>query len=61
MQFDEKIAEIMPIYAEIRKGGDILHSQASIEKARDLLGYRPQFSLENGLKEAIRWYWENLK
>ena len=60
MQFDEKIAEIMPIYAEIRKG-DILHSQASIEKARDLLGYRPQFSLENGLKEAIRWYWENLK
>jgi len=58
--FDSKIANIQPIHTDIRKG-DILHSLASIEKARRLLGYNPHYSLDSGLKEAIRWYWENLK
>jgi UDP-N-acetylglucosamine 4-epimerase len=40
--------------------GDIPHSLASIAKAKELLGY-PQFSLQQGLKEAIDWYWNNLK
>jgi UDP-N-acetylglucosamine 4-epimerase len=34
---------------------------ASISKAKELLGYNPQFSLQQGLKEAIDWYWNNLK
>jgi UDP-N-acetylglucosamine 4-epimerase len=32
---------------------------ASIDKAK-LLGYDPQFSLQEGLEEAIDWYWNNL-
>lgn len=40
--------------------GDIPHSLASIEKAKRLLGYHPKFSLQEGLKEAVKWYWENL-
>lgn len=40
--------------------GDIPHSLASIEKAQKLLGYAPSHYLENGLKEAVEWYWENL-
>lgn len=40
--------------------GDIPHSHASIEKAQRLLGYQPQFSLKEGLKEAVKWYRENL-
>ena len=32
-----------------------------IEKARELLNYNPKFSLQSGLKEAITWYWKNLK
>ena len=40
--------------------GDIPHSHASVEKAKKMLNYSPKFSLQNGLKEAIKWYWENL-
>ena len=39
---------------------DIPHSLASIEKAKSLLGYRPLYSMKDGLKEAVKWYWENL-
>lgn len=41
--------------------GDIPHSHAEIKKAKKLLHYSPQFSLEEGLKESIKWYWENLQ
>jgi UDP-N-acetylglucosamine 4-epimerase len=41
--------------------GDIPHSLASIDKAKKMLGYNPQFSMEQGLKESVKWYWENLK
>lgn len=59
-RFDSQIALIEPIHSEIRTG-DILHSLASIEKARTLLSYSPKFSIDNGLEQAIKWYWENLK
>ncbi|MFD1601594.1 SDR family oxidoreductase [Flavobacterium artemisiae] len=59
-EFDSKIADISVIYGENR-AGDIPHSLASIEKAKANLGYDPKYSLQDGLKEAISWYWENLK
>ena len=37
-----------------------LHSHASIAKARKNLNYSPQFNLQKGLKEAVKWYWKNL-
>ena len=43
------------------RDGDIPHSHASIQKAKINLNYSPQFSLQQGLKEAVSWYWENLK
>lgn len=58
--YDSKIAEVPIIYGTNR-AGDIPHSLASIDKARKLLGYQPQFSFKAGLKEAAKWYWENLK
>lgn len=58
-EYDPKIAEVETIYGDYRKG-DIPHSLASIEKAQNLLGYQPKFSMQNGLKEAVKWYWENL-
>jgi len=58
-EFDEKIASIEVIYGPNRVG-DIPHSLASIDKAKKLLNYNPQFSLQEGLKEAVKWYWENL-
>ncbi len=41
--------------------GDIPHSLASIDKARRLLNYNPQYNLKQGLTEACKWYWENLR
>lgn len=41
--------------------GDIKHSNADISKARELLGYDPDWSFERGIKAAIEWYKENLK
>lgn len=59
-EFDASIAK-----AEVSHGpnrvGDIPHSLASIDKAKELLGYEPKFSFKDGLKEAVKWYWANLK
>jgi UDP-N-acetylglucosamine 4-epimerase len=58
--YDPRIVDVAIEYGPNR-AGDIPHSLASIEKAKNLLGYNPQFSLQQGLKEAVEWYWENLK
>lgn len=59
-EYDPKIANIKTIHG-VERLGDIPHSLASIEKAETLLGYKPTHTLENGLKEAVDWYWKNLK
>lgn len=48
-----------PIFGPDR-AGDIKHSNADISKARELLGYDPEWSFERGIKAAIAWYKENL-
>ena len=58
-EFDPEIAKIEPTHGPNR-AGDIPHSLACVNKAKDLLGYNPQFSMKQGLKEAVKWYWENL-
>lgn len=42
------------------RAGDIKHSNADISKARELLGYDPDYSFRDGIKLAIEWYKENL-
>lgn len=59
-KFDSKIADVEIVYGANRVG-DIPHSLASIEKAKSILGYNPKYSLQEGLKEAVSWYWNNLK
>ncbi|MBM1106776.1 SDR family oxidoreductase [Aurantibacter crassamenti] len=59
-EFDPKIGAIETIYGPERQG-DVPHSLASIEKAKNLLGYQPKFDIKKGLKEAVKWYWNNLK
>lgn len=56
---DGAIRAIEPTHGPNR-AGDIPHSLACIDKARRLLGYDPKFSLRQGLREAVDWYWENL-
>lgn len=59
-EYDPAIANVPVIYGPER-AGDIPHSLASIEKAQRLLGYNPQFSMRQGLKQAVEWYWQHLK
>ena len=58
--YDPKIANIAIEYGPNR-AGDIPHSLASIDKAKTQLGYNPQYSMQQGLKEAVKWYWQNLR
>ena len=51
--------DIEPNFGPDRKG-DIKHSNADITKARNLLGYDPEYDFKRGLNEAIEWYKENL-
>ncbi len=59
-QFDSKIDTIAPSHIGERTG-DVRYSLASIEKAKRYLGYKPSHTFSEGLKEAIEWYWENLR
>lgn len=59
-QFNPEIAKIKVIHGPNR-AGDIPHSLASIEKAKKHLGYNPQYSIEQGIKEAVSWYFQNIK
>ncbi|MCX2679162.1 SDR family oxidoreductase [Galbibacter sp. EGI 63066] len=58
-QYDDEIKNI-PIKHGPNRAGDIPHSLASIEKAEKLLNYEPDYNIKRGLKEAIKWYWNNL-
>ena len=51
--------DVEPIFGPPR-AGDIRHSNADISKARELLGYDPDWSFERGIAAAIEWYKQNL-
>ena len=59
-EFDPSIKNIEIKHRENRMG-DIPHSLASIDKAKQLLHYNPKYNISSGLKGAVAWYWENLK
>ncbi len=52
--------DIQPNYGPDR-AGDIKHSKADISKARNFLGYDPDWSFERGFADAVEWYKENIK
>lgn len=55
VQFDRD-----PVYRDFR-AGDVRHSQASIAKIQQHLGYAPEFKIAEGIQLAMRWYVNNLK
>jgi UDP-N-acetylglucosamine/UDP-N-acetylgalactosamine 4-epimerase len=58
-KYDSEILKIEPTYGPDR-AGDILHSLASIDKAKRLLGYSPKLNVVQGLEESVKWFWYNL-
>ena len=59
-KLDTRIGDVAIVHGPNR-AGDIPHSLASIDKAKRLLGYNPQFSIDEGLDQAVTWYFNNLK
>ena len=53
--FRPDVRSLRPVYGGFRPG-DVRHSQADIDKARRLLGYRPSHRLEDGVRVAMPWY-----
>jgi UDP-N-acetylglucosamine 4-epimerase len=49
------IKDHQPIYRDFREG-DVRHSLADIEKAKNLLGYAPLYNVRQGLEKALSWY-----
>lgn len=58
-EYDDSIKNIEVIHGP-KRSGDILHSHASIEKAKRLLNYEPNYSFQTGLRKAVKWYYNNL-
>lgn len=54
-----ELGQCKPEYLDFREG-DVMHSQASIEKAKTLLGYRPTHLVTEGIEESLEWYIRNL-
>jgi nucleoside-diphosphate-sugar epimerase len=46
--------QIDPIFVAPRPG-DVRHSRAAVEKAREMLGYEPVVSFKEGLKRTVDW------
>lgn len=49
-----------PVYRDFR-AGDVRHSQASVDKIKNLLGYEPKFVISQGIDIAMSWYVNSLK
>ena len=59
-KFNPEIAKINAIHGPNRQG-DIPHSMAAIDKARQILDYNPEFDAAKGFEKACEWYFDNLK
>ncbi|MGB6329575.1 MAG: SDR family oxidoreductase [Halarcobacter sp.] len=60
---EDKLAKLKikdPIYRDFR-AGDIRHSNANIDQAKELLGYEPTHTLALGLKESLEWYINDIR
>lgn len=49
-----------PTYRDFR-AGDVRHSQANIDKAKQNLGYEPEYRIQDGINKAMPWYKEFIK
>jgi UDP-N-acetylglucosamine/UDP-N-acetylgalactosamine 4-epimerase len=53
--------DIPPPHHDDFRAGDVRHSEADIDKARRLLGYRAQWDVKSGLAKALPWYEKHLR
>ncbi|MBI3416412.1 MAG: SDR family oxidoreductase [Verrucomicrobia bacterium] len=53
------LKKIKPVYQDFRPG-DVRHSEADIRQVKRRLGYRPIFTVAQGLDAALEWYKKNV-
>jgi nucleoside-diphosphate-sugar epimerase len=53
------VPHLKPVFQPAR-AGDVRHSLADLTRARDLLGYQPIVSIQDGLRSTLDWYRESL-
>jgi UDP-N-acetylglucosamine/UDP-N-acetylgalactosamine 4-epimerase len=56
----QSISGAQPVY-EGPRGGDVMHSQAAIDKIVGALGYRPTHQIRDGMEETVAWFSERLR
>lgn len=59
-KLNELLQKDIPANYGPERAGDIKHSNASIEAAKEMLDYNPRYSMNKGLELTIEWYKENL-
>ena len=59
-EFEPRVAAATPRHEDFR-AGDVRHSLANIDKARELLGYAPDFTVQAGLERCLEWYAATLR
>lgn len=59
-KLNELLEKNIPANYGPERAGDIKHSNASIESAKEMLGYNPEYSMDEGLELTIEWYKNNL-
>ncbi len=61
----ERIADLVGVQIEplldAARAGDVRHSLASIDRAREHLGYSPTVNLEEGLRRTIEYYRDSVR
>jgi UDP-N-acetylglucosamine 4-epimerase len=57
-KYKPEMKKIEPLYGPFRKG-DIRQSLADISKAKNLLGYQPEYDVARGMAHSITWYEKN--
>ncbi|MED5354438.1 MAG: SDR family oxidoreductase [Bacteroidota bacterium] len=58
-KYDKRISKVNVIFGDARPG-DVPHSVASIEKAKQLLNYNPNVTTMLGLVKTVEWFYENI-
>ena len=54
-----KLESSSPIVIKDNRPGEVVKCRIDISKARELLGYKPQVGIEEGIKKSVEWYSRN--
>ena len=58
------IAKVLNVEPRIKQlpmqPGDVDRTYADVSKAKELIGYEPKTTFEEGIKKFIEWYKENI-